>query len=47
VRNFHGFNRFRLVVAGDDMALNADGVGSQFSAETGVDEKDASSFREV
>ena len=38
-RDINGFNRFRLVVAGDLEELKADSAAKNFAAEIGADEK--------
>ena len=38
-RDVHGFNRFRLVIAGDEVKLAPDAAAAKFSVETGGDEK--------
>ncbi len=38
-RNINGFNRFRLVVAGDLEEPEADSAAKKFAAEIGADEK--------
>ena len=38
-RDVHGFNRFRLVIAGDEEKLALDAAAAKFSVETGGDEK--------
>jgi hypothetical protein len=38
-RDINGFNRFRLVIVGDDKGLEFDIAARKFAAETGEDEK--------